>query len=103
LSAVLLRTTEMMRVEAVGDRVVGGFPREPRAVRALIPSLAPDDKARLDEAIRMILPVSSRRLGVLNEGNTQGSGCQYPLERITTPTLLISAADDLYKTLPVAV
>jgi pimeloyl-ACP methyl ester carboxylesterase len=69
---------------------------------SLIPSLAPDDKARLDEAIRIILPVSSRRLGVLNEGNTQGSACQYPLERVSTPTLLISAADDLYKTLPVA-
>ena len=69
---------------------------------SLIPSLPPDDKARLDEAIRMILPVSSRRLGVLNEGNTQGSVRQYPLERVGTPTLLISAADDLYKTLPVA-
>ena len=69
---------------------------------SLIPSLPPDEKATLDEAIRMILPVSTRRLGVLNEGKTQGSGRQYPLERVSTPTLLISAADDLYKTLPVA-
>jgi 2-hydroxy-6-oxonona-2,4-dienedioate hydrolase len=69
---------------------------------SLIPSLPPDEKATLDEAIRMILPVSTRRLGVLNEGKTQGSGRQYPLERVSTPTLLISAADDLYRTLPVA-
>jgi 2-hydroxy-6-oxonona-2,4-dienedioate hydrolase len=48
----------------------------------------------------MILPVSSRRLGVLNEGKTQGSARQYPLERIGVPTLVVSAADDLYRTLP---
>lgn len=41
-------------------------------------------------------------LGLLNEGNTQGTQIQYPLEQVTTPTLFISAADDLYKTLPVA-
>jgi pimeloyl-ACP methyl ester carboxylesterase len=69
---------------------------------SLIPSLPRDEKAMLDEAIRMILPVSARRLGVLNEAKTQGSRRQYPLDRVSTPTLLISAADDLYKTLPVA-
>ena len=70
---------------------------------SLVPSLPPEEKARLDEAIRMILPVSSRRRGVLNEARTQRARRhQYPLERITTPTLLASAADDLYKTLPVA-
>ncbi len=49
-----------------------------------------------------MLPVSPRRLGVLNEGNTQGTQIQYPLDHVTTPTLFISAADDLYKTLAVA-
>jgi pimeloyl-ACP methyl ester carboxylesterase len=39
---------------------------------------------------------------VLNEGNTQGTQIQYPLDQVTTPTLFISAADDLYNTLPVA-
>jgi pimeloyl-ACP methyl ester carboxylesterase len=67
---------------------------------SLVPSLPPGDKARLDEAVKMILPVSSRRLGVLNEGKTQGSAHQYALERISVPTLFISAADDLYRTLP---
>jgi 2-hydroxy-6-oxonona-2,4-dienedioate hydrolase len=67
---------------------------------ALVRSLRREDRARLDEAVRMILPVSARRLGVLNEGKTQGSARQYPLERISVPTLLISAADDLYRTLP---
>jgi pimeloyl-ACP methyl ester carboxylesterase len=67
---------------------------------SLVRSLRREDRARLDEAVRMILPVSSRRLGVLNEGKTQGSARQYPLGRISVPTLLISAADDLYRTLP---
>lgn len=69
---------------------------------ALVPTLAPADRAELNEAIQSMLPVSPRRLGVLNEGNTQGTSIQYPLEQVTTPTLFISAADDLYKTLPVA-
>jgi pimeloyl-ACP methyl ester carboxylesterase len=68
----------------------------------VVASLRAEDKTRLDEAVSMILPVSSRRLGVLNEGKTQGSARQYPLERISVPTLFISAADDLYRTLPVA-
>ena len=67
---------------------------------SLVPSLRREDKATLDEAVTMILPASSRRLGVLNDGNTQGSARQYPLERISAPTLLISATDDLYRTLP---
>jgi pimeloyl-ACP methyl ester carboxylesterase len=69
---------------------------------SLVPMLSPEDRADLDSAIKSILPVSPRRLGVLNEGNTQGTQIQYPLEQVTTPTLFISAADDLYKTLPVA-
>ena len=66
---------------------------------SLVPSLPPEDKTRLDEAVKMILPVSSRRLGVLNEGRTQGSARRYALERIGVPTLFISAEDDLYGTL----
>src|SRR5688572_15587419 len=69
---------------------------------SVIQALPADEKARLDEAIDLILPVSRRRLGVLNEGNTQGSGQEYLLTQVIAPTLLISAADDLYQTLPVA-
>jgi pimeloyl-ACP methyl ester carboxylesterase len=69
---------------------------------SLVPTLSPEGRAELNEAIQMMLPVSSRRLGVLNEGNTQGTQIRYPLEQVKTPTLFISAADDLYKTLRVA-
>lgn len=69
---------------------------------SLVPTLPTKARARLDEAIRMILPVTWRRLGVLYEGKAQGSSRQYQLERVGVPTLLISAADGLYETLPVA-
>jgi len=69
---------------------------------SLVSTLSPEDRADLNKSIMNILPVSPRRLGVLNEGNTQGTQIQYPLDQVATPTLFISAADDLYKTLPVA-
>ena len=69
---------------------------------SLVPMLSPEDRADLDKSILNMLPVSPRRLGVLNEGNTQGTQIRYPIEQVTTPSLFISAADDLYKTLPVA-
>jgi pimeloyl-ACP methyl ester carboxylesterase len=69
---------------------------------SLVPTLPPEARAELGEAVLSMLPVRPRRLGVLNEGDTQGTQIQYPLEQVTTPTLFISAADDLYNTLPVA-
>jgi pimeloyl-ACP methyl ester carboxylesterase len=68
----------------------------------LVPSLAPADRAQLDEMIATFEPVSARRLGTLNDGHTQETAAPYPLEQLTTPTLLVSAEDDLYRTLPVA-
>ena len=66
---------------------------------SLVPHL--DDRSRRDmnEAIRMILPVTRRREGILYDANNQKSERPYPLERMTVPTMLISAADDLYGTL----
>ena len=92
-----------IRFPDVGDHASGADDHAPPLVAvpaSLVRSLRREDRARLDEAVRMILPVSSRRLGVLNEGKTQGSARQYPLERIGVPTLVVSAADDLYRTLP---
>ena len=66
----------------------------------IVPSLAPADKAHLDNAIAQILPVTWRRNGILYDARNQRSAPVYPLEEIRTPTLLISAEDDLYRTLP---
>jgi 2-hydroxy-6-oxonona-2,4-dienedioate hydrolase len=69
---------------------------------SLIPALTVAEKAQLDEVVDSILPAAPRRLGLLNEAKTQQPGREYALERISAPTLLISVADDLYQTLPVA-
>jgi 2-hydroxy-6-oxonona-2,4-dienedioate hydrolase len=70
---------------------------------SLVETLPEADRAIVDEGIRMILPVSMRASGMMNDAKSQsGSEPMYPLERITTPTLLLSAEDDLYQTLPVA-
>jgi pimeloyl-ACP methyl ester carboxylesterase len=70
---------------------------------ALVPTLSKQDRAILDEGIRMILPVSRRREGMMNDARTQsGTEPIYPLEQIVAPTFLVSAEDDLYRTLPVA-
>jgi 2-hydroxy-6-oxonona-2,4-dienedioate hydrolase len=67
---------------------------------SLVPALRPQDRAQLNTTIAKILPVSQRRLGMLNDAHNQTSDEAFALERISTPTLLISAEDDLYKTLP---
>jgi 2-hydroxy-6-oxonona-2,4-dienedioate hydrolase len=70
---------------------------------SLVETLPEADRATVDEGVRMILPVSMRSKGIMNDANSQsGSEPMYALERVTTPTLLLSAEDDLYRTLPVA-
>ncbi len=65
---------------------------------SLVPSLSTSDRAQLNEAVARILPVTSRRQGILNDAKTQESARQYDLARVSAPTLLFSAEDDLYNT-----
>jgi 2-hydroxy-6-oxonona-2,4-dienedioate hydrolase len=68
---------------------------------SLVATLDAADRAELDETIDMIFPVSTRRDGIAYDGrNESGGEGVYPLHGITTPTLLISSEDDLYRTLP---
>jgi len=74
-------------------------------IRGLLAS-PPQLVARADHAERMrvaeildgIMPVSARRLGLLNDAAVTSHLERYPLERITAPTLTISFADDLFGT-----
>jgi len=56
------------------------------------------ERARVERLLADILPVSQRRLGLLNDASVVSSLPRYDLERITAPTLIVGVADDLYGT-----
>ena len=56
------------------------------------------EQERIAAMLDQILPVTDRRVGLLNDAVVTTQIERYPLERITAPTLTISAADDLYGT-----
>jgi 2-hydroxy-6-oxonona-2,4-dienedioate hydrolase len=74
-----------------------------RAILATPPEVvenaSADEKARVDEILRHILPVNPRRLGLLNDAAVVSSLERYELERIAVPTLVMSVADDLFGTI----
>ena len=63
---------------------------------AVVEHASPAEQARMAMMIDQILPVSPRRLGLLNDGAVVPTLPRYYLEGITEPTLVIDAADDLY-------
>jgi pimeloyl-ACP methyl ester carboxylesterase len=56
------------------------------------------DRARVTELMNSLLPLSARVRGIEVDSLTKMS--PWPLDRIVLPTLIISAEDDLYRTLP---
>jgi pimeloyl-ACP methyl ester carboxylesterase len=56
------------------------------------------ERARMEGILDGILPVSARRLGLLNDAHVTSHLERYALERVDAPTLAISVADDLYGT-----
>ena len=60
----------------------------------------PPERARLTRIMRDILPLSKRVAGIRNDGETKIA--PWPLERISAPTFVLSAEDDLFGTLPAA-
>ena len=73
-------------------RTILGTPPEVLARAAL------DERARVHQVMRQILPLSPRSQGLLNETTVAASLGRYDLERITAPTLVISLKDDGYGT-----
>lgn len=65
---------------------------------ALLENAAPEEQERLRQILDRILPVSQRRLGLTNDFAIISALQRYDLERINTPTLTISFADDLLGT-----
>jgi pimeloyl-ACP methyl ester carboxylesterase len=57
-----------------------------------------EERERVARVIEEILPVSARRLGLLNDAAITSRLERYELERIAAPTFVFSVADDLYGT-----
>jgi pimeloyl-ACP methyl ester carboxylesterase len=69
----------------------------------VIARAGPAERARVDTMLDHILPIAPRRLGLLNDARVTSALPRYPLERIAAPTLVASAADDLFGTYDSAV
>lgn len=68
---------------------------------AFVRTLPRADRAELDRGAMTLFPVSARHRGTLYDAATQSGGEPlYPLEKVSAPTLLVAAEDDLYETLP---
>lgn len=65
---------------------------------AVIARASADERARVAQVLDHLLPVSPRRLGLLNDAAITSSLTRYELEKIAVPTLILSVADDLYGT-----
>ena len=65
---------------------------------AVVDSASPAEQARVQLMLDHILPVTQRRLGLLNDAGVIFSLPRYELERNTAPTLVMSFADDLFGT-----
>jgi pimeloyl-ACP methyl ester carboxylesterase len=83
-----------------------GIRMAPRAMTRMILGTPPAllthadgaERERVQLMLDHILPVSSRRLGLKNESVVVPALPRFELERIETPTLIISSEDDLYQT-----
>ena len=68
----------------------------------IVENASANEQARVQQVIEHLLPISQRRLGLLNEAAVLPGIPRYPLEQISAPTLTISCADDLFGTYDVA-
>jgi pimeloyl-ACP methyl ester carboxylesterase len=73
-------------------RAILGTPPE------VVASASANEQARIERIMEHILPVRPRRPGLLNDAAVVSTLPRYELEKITAPTLAISAKDDLYGT-----
>lgn len=64
----------------------------------LLEDADPSERARVAAMLESVLPVSARRAGMLNDGRTTSRLEPFELGDIHTPTLVISAPDDLFGT-----
>jgi pimeloyl-ACP methyl ester carboxylesterase len=64
----------------------------------VVDAAEPDEQERVMQTLEHILPVSERRLGLLNDARVTSTLRRAPLEQVEARTLAIGAADDLFGT-----
>jgi 2-hydroxy-6-oxonona-2,4-dienedioate hydrolase len=69
---------------------------------AVVRTATDDERARVQQILDHLLPVSQRRPGLLNEAAVIPGIPRYELEQIHSPALTISCADDLFGTYDIA-
>ncbi len=68
----------------------------------LVRSASRAEQERVEQVLESILPVSPRRLGLMNDATITSTLTRYDLEHIAAPTLVIGTADDLFGTFDAA-
>lgn len=68
----------------------------------LLAQAGSQDKARVKMLLDHVLPVSQRRVGLLNDARVMAAPEAYPLQKVSAPTLTVSAKDDFYRTYKIA-
>jgi pimeloyl-ACP methyl ester carboxylesterase len=68
----------------------------------VVAGAGPAERARVLTVMELALPVSRRRLGLLNDAQVTSALARYALERVACPTLAVSLADDLFGTFDAA-
>jgi pimeloyl-ACP methyl ester carboxylesterase len=58
------------------------------------------ERRRVHSFMESILPISSRIRGIINDSKITASLSRFEFEKVKTPTLVLSARDDLYGTYP---
>ena len=64
----------------------------------LLRTASVEERLRVEALLNFVLPVSRRRLGLVNDARVTSQLTRFDLERVSTPTLILSAQDDLYGT-----
>lgn len=64
----------------------------------LVAAAEPSERLRIQRMFDDVLPVTARRLGLINDAAVTGALPRYSLEAVSVPTLAISFEDDLFGT-----
>ncbi|MBS0579732.1 MAG: alpha/beta hydrolase [Proteobacteria bacterium] len=64
----------------------------------LLDAVDADERQRVENFLDFVMPVSERRVGLVNDGIVTTNLSRFALEQVRAPTLVISAQDDLYGT-----